>query len=324
MTLFIVLSGYCLMLPVISSGTLRGGIRGFYAGRAKRILPAYWAAMVFALILEATFLWNRHGTMFDLSNNPGWQGILCHALLINNLVPQPFALQVCSVFWSVALEWQIYFWFPVLLWGWKRIGPAMTTLLAGLTALMIFRLSNNCTVPHVDLVGINADYYFYFVLGMLAATLAHQSPYRRIAALPWTAVTLVGAVLYLGLTYAWHHNVVWCSDKGLDVYASFWFAAALLAASKEGGLNHLFSWKPLVSIGQYSYSVYLLHLPLMALLTYFVEQPLARRFPHSDLFYIVVLMLLTTPLVLFVSYHFALVFENRGRINRFIQFFTRK
>jgi len=44
--IFIVLSGFCLMIPVAQSvdGTLRGGLAGYAWRRVKRIVPAYYAA----------------------------------------------------------------------------------------------------------------------------------------------------------------------------------------------------------------------------------------------------------------------------------------
>src|SRR5438270_2616521 len=44
---FIVLSGYCLMLPVARDpcGRLPGGVVGYLGRRARRILPPYYAAL---------------------------------------------------------------------------------------------------------------------------------------------------------------------------------------------------------------------------------------------------------------------------------------
>jgi peptidoglycan/LPS O-acetylase OafA/YrhL len=48
--IFIVLSGYCLMLPVArsSDGKLRGGVIDYIKRRARRILPPYYAALFFS------------------------------------------------------------------------------------------------------------------------------------------------------------------------------------------------------------------------------------------------------------------------------------
>src|SRR5882672_5264093 len=50
---FIVLSGYCLMLPVArsSDGRLSGGFAGYVKRRALRILPPYYAAVSISLLV---------------------------------------------------------------------------------------------------------------------------------------------------------------------------------------------------------------------------------------------------------------------------------
>src|SRR5215203_1884331 len=52
---FIVLSGYCLMLPVARDplGRLPGGTLAFFGRRARRILPPYYAALVLCWALIA-------------------------------------------------------------------------------------------------------------------------------------------------------------------------------------------------------------------------------------------------------------------------------
>jgi peptidoglycan/LPS O-acetylase OafA/YrhL len=49
--IFIVLSGFCLMIPVARSadGTISGGVWEYLKRRARRILPPYYAAMAFSL-----------------------------------------------------------------------------------------------------------------------------------------------------------------------------------------------------------------------------------------------------------------------------------
>ncbi len=50
---FIVLSGYCLTIPVARSTALdlAGGLRGFAFRRARRILPPYYAALILSAVL---------------------------------------------------------------------------------------------------------------------------------------------------------------------------------------------------------------------------------------------------------------------------------
>src|SRR2546421_359109 len=58
---FIVLSGCCLMLPLVGAqGQMPGGTAAFFRRRARRILPPYYAAMGIALLFA---LFQAHSGM---------------------------------------------------------------------------------------------------------------------------------------------------------------------------------------------------------------------------------------------------------------------
>src|SRR4051794_28800194 len=87
---FIVLSGYCLMRPVVRdpSGRVRGGLVAFFRRRARRILPSYYAALALCWLLIAIFpglqrpdrvRWDRALPAFE----PGV--VASHLLLVHNL-----------------------------------------------------------------------------------------------------------------------------------------------------------------------------------------------------------------------------------------------
>ena len=87
-SVFIILSGYCLMLPVARSpdGLIPGGSQAFLWRRARRILPPYYAALMLALLLALMPGMNRpSGTRWDQAL-PAWEpgAILSHLLLIQN------------------------------------------------------------------------------------------------------------------------------------------------------------------------------------------------------------------------------------------------
>src|ERR1041384_5313971 len=126
--IFIVLSGYCLMLPVVRKDPARLGVdfTRFVGRRAKRILPPYFAALAFSL----TLLWlapvlrtKGTGTIWE-DSLPGLDvgAIATHLLVVHNWFPR-YGYQINGPLWSVASEWQIYFFFPLLLLpSWRRFG----------------------------------------------------------------------------------------------------------------------------------------------------------------------------------------------------------
>ena len=124
---FIVLSGYSLMLPVVraADGRIPGGTLDFFKRRARRILPPYYAALVLSLAYGALM---RRSSEIGLSRmksqapdvNFEVGNLVTHLLLVHNWFPR-WVFAVNATHWSVATEWQIYFLFPlVLLPVWRR------------------------------------------------------------------------------------------------------------------------------------------------------------------------------------------------------------
>ncbi len=123
---FIVLSGYCLMLPVARSedGRLPGGILRYFWRRGRRILPPYYAALGFCLLLIALTSgvplppaspWHHALPAFKTDT------ILSHVFLVHNCRYWWF-YAIDPPMWSVAVEWQIYFLLPILLVILYRLG----------------------------------------------------------------------------------------------------------------------------------------------------------------------------------------------------------
>ena len=135
--IFIVLSGYCLMLPVVrSSGASSDpdslqGIMPYLGRRARRILPPYYGALALCLIAMALVpggpgsVGNWWSTMWP-AFTPGV--LISHLLLVHN-VRADWIYKIDAPTWSVATEWQIYFLFPLLLLPLHRRFGAVATLL---------------------------------------------------------------------------------------------------------------------------------------------------------------------------------------------------
>ena len=100
---FIVLSGFSLALSPARHGGRLDGVSRFARRRARRILPAYWAALVFSLAV-AWLLVPQPGY-----GVPDARSLLVNGLLIQNLVATH---SPNAAFWSMAVEAQVYFAFP--------------------------------------------------------------------------------------------------------------------------------------------------------------------------------------------------------------------
>jgi len=312
---FIVLSGYCLMLPVArAEGQLVRGVPNYIGRRAWRILPPYFAALLGSLLLIALVpiletptktIWADSFPAFEFGP------VVSHLLLVHNLFPT-YAQTINGPLWSVATEWQIYFFFPfVLLPIWRRFG-------AGATVLVAFAVGSALTRVAPSAANTAASWYLgLFGLGMCAAGIGFASRTAEVwlrARVPWHFVCL-------GLLAA-----VAC---GVTLLIKFWFrfmpySDALVGATTASALLYLtphalrpseqrrplvlriLESEPLVALGRFSYSLYLTHLPIVALCYFGL-----RRLGLSPNLEMLALTLLSLPLSLLFSYAFYLVFERR-------------
>lgn len=272
--IFIVLSGYCLMLPVVRHDSARLGVAfgKFVARRARRILPPYFAAVALSLALLAAVPALRAGgtgTIWD-DSLPGLEAgaIGAHLLLIHNWSPS-YGYQINGPLWSVATEWQIYFFFPLLLLPlWRRFGMA-----AALVGALLFGYAPLAFAPAAACVA-NPWYLLLFAFGMAAASIG-SSPRERerrlCSRLPWARLSAG-----LWLACAALSNAVpalWFNLKPLvDPWVGLATASLLLAltrqvlAGRSSRLLAALESRPLVSLGHFSYSLYLTHLPVLALI----------------------------------------------------------
>ncbi len=280
---FIVLSGFCLMRPVVASGgALAGGFRGYLRRRARRILPPYYAATLLSLALIAAVpaLSRPSGTAWDQCL-PAFRSrtLLAHALLTHNLDLR-HRLRINAPHWSVATEWQIYFALPILVVVWKRFGMGVTVALAFAVGLM----------PHLLLPsGRNYDtacpwYLGLFALGSAAAVFEGPAwrdrvPWRGLAGLGCVGLALVllnpqhsaaevgrdplsvaGWLVYWG-------RPLWVRDAVVGL-ATAALIVALARDHRQGRRSRslsLLGSKPLLALGTISYSLYLTHYPVLAL-----------------------------------------------------------
>jgi peptidoglycan/LPS O-acetylase OafA/YrhL len=308
--IFIVLSGYCLMLPVArSDGRLAHGTRGYFARRAWRILPPYYAALLGSLAVIALLPALRPtaptGTIWD-DTHPAFAAgpVLSHLLLVHNLFPA-WVFRINGPLWSVATEWQIYFFLPFLLLPlWRRRGPLLTVVVAfalGYLPLLVAPAIAHAALPW---------YLGLFALGMVAAGIsaAPRPLERRLrSAIPWASATVVllGICAVGGLALA----KVWFRWKPVtDALVGLTTATLLIHCHQAPSSRaaRLLSSPRAVGLGHFSYSLYLTHLPVVAG-TYFV----VRSLPLGPVAHVAAMLVVSTAAALAVAYAFHRLVERR-------------
>lgn len=268
---FIVLSGYCLMLPVLRdpAGRLRGGVRQFVRRRARRILPPYYAAL--ALSVPVAYFAKR---MVGEHLSPG--SVAAHALLVHNLVPA-WSVDLNGVLWTVATEWQIYFAFAlVLLPTWQRAGTVWAVAVAFALGCLVY---GTPVGPHL----YNACFWYLglFSLGMAAATVARPRRGRPLG-VGGRRAALVAAVLMAGVAWTLGNRPSWLLTATADVAVGVAAAALLVYCDavrfSRTGVMRVLHARPLCKLGEFSYSLYLVHLPVLGVVDWVIK----RRVQNYD------------------------------------------
>lgn len=287
---FIVLSGFCLMLPVARSRDkeLRGGVSGYIQRRARRILPAYYAAIVFTVLLSI-----RHFRNVGLSN------VAAHFLVVHNL-SRSWVWSIDPPTWSVGMEWQIYFVFALLLLPvWRRWGST-----AALTTGVLLGLAPLCLPARFDLVWTSPWLIGLFAFGMIGAVYAQRdfdAVFWRRTALVLTAVVICTACALphdvSGDSIAVNPKLAWVLEFLVGIVA----LSVILGCCKSCRLQAILSHPALVKIGVFSYSLYLIHFPLLA---FFYAR--ISGFPFYAKY---ALMFCLIPVIMAIAYVFHLAFE---------------
>jgi peptidoglycan/LPS O-acetylase OafA/YrhL len=256
--LFMVLSGFILTL-----GALDGGVSawGFIRNRLLRTNPLF-LLLVFAGIaaFPDRFSWTGFlQTIAGFGNLPG------------ALVTPPFS----SMLWTIAIEWQFYLLFPLLVpvlrSGWTRQVLGIIAVLLLLRGFAVLAGGNARDIGYMTILG-RLD---QFLIGMWAAWAFRTWPLsRRIGALLAGAalVVVVAALAVLNAAGGWPATPAW-KIAWPPVEALLWAAFVIgyvAAANIASGL-----WSRVVArIGEISYSIYLIHFIVIWMLVRY-DLPLA-------------------------------------------------
>jgi peptidoglycan/LPS O-acetylase OafA/YrhL len=261
--IFIVLSGFCLMLPVARSDRfeMSGGWHTFLLRRAQRILPPYYAALILAALLS----YFRKSiaapgpeaiVIQQIDFRPS--AVLAHIFLVQNLW-DPWAMALDGPTWSVATEFQIYILFPLLLLPlWRQMKPMWVIAVASLLGVGIYFFTP---------FGLTACSWYLglFAMGMLAAQWhVRSSESRNLQAVLTAALAMIVAGVILIVFFDWMPLKMWALDLIFGSAAALllvYFGNEQIPRNNVG--KQLLEWPPLVKIGKFSYSLYLIHAPLL-------------------------------------------------------------
>ncbi len=262
-TAFIVVSGFCLGLPFAGGDFSKPVAFGqFITRRIARIIPPYYAALVISILVSLTMFKHPAGIHFDFSSHPRPTDIAAHFLLIQNVFGTG---QINYSLWSIATELHIYLLFPFLI---ALLRKRFGWLIAAGIAVMAYGISYLVTDTRLDRAAIH--FVGAFICGMGASWVTKSGHkvamcFRSSASWPFLFIGgLGGVILWTKMLPFARYQVVQLQQDAVVMIA---ISALLIAcANTKSLLRIVLEWQPFVWIGERSYSLYLLHVPIQAAL----------------------------------------------------------
>jgi peptidoglycan/LPS O-acetylase OafA/YrhL len=309
--IFLVLSGFCLMQSV---GDRKLDLVKFLGARARRILPPYYGALAILLIINIWLpivSWARHpiGLTEEIPAAVWWTNLLLLQDTFSHLNT------INGPFWSVAAEWHLYWVFPLLLLCLRRWGVLALLAVAGVAAAVLtavqLRYMNFPFFGTVINIPRPTHFVFLFASGMAAAAVVR----RNWPLWPW-GVVLAAVLAWLLAKYPITDIKSMFKQMELDyVFDSVAGGltavciAGLARASESQPARWLLERSPFVWMAGFSYSLYLVHAPVLASLHYVLND---NRWYGLDAVKNFGLLLLTgIPASLLVAWVFSKLFERK-------------
>lgn len=258
--IFFVLSGFCLAYPFFAE--LRGtrvvsfSIPHFYFNRVWRIVPLYYLATLVSLVVAWWLGTDQHIVALP----PNWWSAIGPLLTLDRNVDF-----INPTFWSIAVQLRWYLLFPLLMRLWV-LAPRLFVLLTAATWVLYY----GTRVHSID-IGVLA----LFMLGIIAADLYVRKDQRMQWAMPLLPLAMVAGII--GDRWAVSPNPYGIDSVGWTMQPTMigWQLAAFLlviGATTTPWFGRLLAIAPLRMLGVASFSIYLTHESVIAVVSHLKSQ----------------------------------------------------
>ncbi len=271
---FFLLSGFILAYNY-ADRALTLNPRQFWLARFARLYPIYLLGLVISfqmLILE----WQvRPRSQF-------WLGLLLTPILLQGWSP-PLATFWNTVGWTLSCELLLYGTFPWLIRTWTLRAPSMNTprrlivifltlWIAGMVPHTLYLLLNPDHLPvpasrytyALWLRGLKYAPPSYFCMFLAGVTLGKLQLQLRITDRQRFAIALLGAAAIVIFFYTAVHHVPYVIMHGGLLLPLF--ATLTIGLSGTNPLASIFTWRPLLAVGETTFCLYILHFNAITLM----------------------------------------------------------
>jgi len=242
---FMVLSGFALALSVRNNGwKLKTGYLQYAVTRWKRLAPAFYLAIGVTTLLVLFVVNRKTGTQWDKSVEINAWDPIRHALFVGELGARHAKLN--HVFYSMGIEFKLSLLFPLLIFALRRRGPYALLGVGALAALA------SLTLPAFVERGY-PTFIAAFACGVLACYATELPVGNRIL------LTLLAVGLGVG-SIAFNHELGHHGSEGVWGLA---MCLTLYLLTVTPNVSRHLEQKPIIALGGISYSLYLIHAPIL-------------------------------------------------------------
>ncbi|VEJ30946.1 O-acetyltransferase OatA [Rothia dentocariosa] len=303
---FIVISGYSLGAATMSrKGTFR--FFSFMKRRIRRIVPPYYWAMGFSLMFALIFS-SHTGSQWDISIPVTLFSVIVHIVMLQDIF-EPTSINYTH--WSIAVEFQLYMLFPIFLYILLRYNRFFVTLFFSSVIIGIFIILDfNGVKDYTSYIGL----ILYFFFGVVSAVYVAHRGYSKLSFKVKTififSTIAISCILFVGIIFNDFDKIdrnLFIFDFGVSAVACFLIILLACNSTKIVSANNLIfqtSYNIFLKIGHYSYSLYLVHAPILAVTWLFFNQ-----YGYSELAMFIVTLIVGGMLSIILSYLFYLKFE---------------
>lgn len=277
--IFFVISGFLITRICLTD---KFSFASFYLSRARRILPAYYAALIVTAGISLVLL--LPGDLISSSKS-----LFAGSLLLQNIVFWKQVGYFSPILernpylhtWSLAVEWQFYIIFPFVV---RAVRHNSRLLLATLGLLFVATLvasSIGALYKPTPTFYLMPFRVWEFLVGSFAALIPAATPIIRrhggMLSLAGVAFIAISVALFKETTiFPGASALLPCLATGALLIGGIGNSRSLVAQA--------LAWTPVRKVGQASYSIYLVHWPVFVFTRYFLVE---REAPGYTVFLLV-------------------------------------
>lgn len=258
--IFFVISGFLITQLITQSiEAKKFSLKSFYSGRIRRLLPALFVVSIVTSIFSLFILIPNDLNYFTASQASAWGycSNLFFSILSGGYFEQRKELFPFLHTWSLSVEEQFYFIYPIALYFISKLKNKNYYLLI---LFVIFLVISEGHQRNSSYYFSSMCRFFELILGAMTFSILRR-PIQKNILMDVLAITLI---IYPIFFFTKNTDF-----PGLNALVPTLGAAILIIKSTNKNLvTKLFSLRPVVYIGLISYSLYLWHWPIIAFTKY--------------------------------------------------------